>query len=299
MKRGAASPGDGPRDEPGDRPADEPRILVLPAPADASHIAAHLLAEALIAAVDARGVAHWVTTGGSTPGPIYRRLAGMPYRESVPWDRVHLWWSDDRWVPPEDILSNALACWNLLLRDVPVPLDQVHVIPIGDALLAGEGPEVVAERYEAALRAADVEIDAAGFPRLDVVLVGVGPDGHLFSVFPGSATWDSPHWVQAVPAPTHIAPHVARVTLHPRIATAARMPMAVVNGAGKAAILGRVFGPERNERSLPAQLVRRPGGLWLLDAAAAAALPAGLPVEHPDPMSNSRETGLPPSTERG
>ena len=270
--------------EVGGEPGTEPRILVLPTPADASHVAARRIADALIEGVAARGVAHWVTTGGSTPGPIYRHLADMPYRESVPWDRVHLWWGDERWVPPENILSNALACWNLLLNDVPVPIDQVHVMPIGDALMAGEPPEVVATLYEATLRAADLELDAAGFPRLDVVLVGVGSDGHLFSVFPGSATWDDPHWVQAVPPPEHIAPHVARVTLHPRIVTAARMPMAVTIGTGKAAILAEIFGTQRDERRLPAQLVRRQGGVWILDAAAAGELAPTLPVDRLDAM---------------
>lgn len=273
-----------PGPKPGAPGDDEPEVLVLPTPADASHVAARRIADALTDAVARRGVAHWVTTGGSTPGPIYRHLADMPYRESVPWDHVHLWWGDERWVPPEDILSNALACWNLLLNDVPVPFDQVHVVPIGDALMAGEPPEVVATRYEATLRAAGLEVDAAGFPRLDVILVGVGWDGHLFSVFPGSATWDDSRWVQAVPAPTHIAPHVARITLHPRILTAARLPMAVTFGAAKAAILEEVFGPERDERRLPAQLVRRSGGLWILDDAAATRLPASLPVERLPPM---------------
>jgi len=262
----------------------EPEVLVFPTPSDAAHVAAERIATALTAAVAARGVAHWVTTGGSTPGPIYRHLADAPYRASVPWEHVHLWWGDERWVPPEDILSNALACWNLLLQDVPVPIDQVHVVPIGDALAAGDPPEVVAARYEAGLRAAGLEVDAAGFPRFDVVLVGIGSDGHLFSVFPGSATWDDRRWVQAVPAPTHITPHVARITLHPRIVTAARMPMAVTFGAGKAAILGRVFGPRRDERELPAQLVRRTGGLWILDDAAGGGLPTSLRVERPPVM---------------
>ena len=281
---GEPGPGSGPAPSGAPGPGGEPEVLILPTPADACHVAAARIAAALIEAVAARGVAHWVTTGGSTPGPIYRHLADMPYRESVPWDRVHLWWGDERWVPPENILSNALACWNLLLNDVPVPLDQVHVIPIGDALMAGETPEVVAERYEASIRAADLVLDSAGFPRFDVILVGIGSDGHLFSVFPGSATWDDPHWVQAVPAPVHIAPHVARVSLHPRIITAARMPLAVTFGAGKAAILDELFGPTRDERRLPAQLARRPGGLWILDEAAATDLPTSLPVQHLPPM---------------
>jgi 6-phosphogluconolactonase len=247
-----------------------PEVVVLPTPADAAQLAATRIAAALIAAVEARGVAHWVTTGGSTPGAIYSHLAGMPFRESVPWDRVHLWWGDERWIPPDNVLSNALSCWNILLDEVPVPRDQVHVMPIGEAMAAGEGPEIVAARYAEMLRAADLELDPTGFPRLDIVLMGVGSDGHLFSVFPDSATWDDPRWVQAVPAPEHIAPHIERVTLHPRIVAAARMPMAVVFGAAKAAILGEIFGPARDERRLPAQLALRPGALWVVDEAAAA-----------------------------
>jgi 6-phosphogluconolactonase len=256
--------------------ATEPDVIVVPTTPDASGLAADRIAAALIEAASERGAAHWVTTGGSTPGPIYQRLAAPPLRDRVPWERVHLWWGDDRWVPPEDILSNALACWTLLLTDVPVPLDQVHVMPIGDALAAGDGPEVVARRYAATLRSADLEIDDAGFPRMDVILVGIGSDGHLFSVFPGSAVWDNPAWVQAVPAPTHIAPRVGRVTLHPALLAGARLPIAVVNGAAKAGILAEIFGPTHDVRRLPAQAARRPGAVWLLDQAAAAQLPPDL-----------------------
>jgi len=254
----------------------EPEILVLPTSADGAHVAAQRIALAISVAVGARGVAHWVTTGGSTPGPIYRELADNPLPAAVPWDRVHLWWGDERWVPPEDILSNALACWDLLLRFVPVPVEQIHVMPIGEALAAGKGPAAVAEQYAAALHAAGLEISPAGFPRLDVVLVGIGSDGHLFSVFPGSSSWDEPGWVQAVPAPVHIAPHVERITLHPAILEAARVVVVVAHGAAKAPVIGRIFGAREDRRDLPALLAVRPGAVWILDPAAAAALPPGL-----------------------
>ena len=258
-----------------------PEVLVLPSAGDASRLAAARIAAALSTAVEARGAAHWVTTGGSTPGGIYAHLADLPYRESVPWDRVHLWWGDDRWVPPKNILSNALACWNVLLQDVPVPLDQVHVMPIGDALAAGEGPATVAERYAAELHGAGLDLDAAGFPTFDVVLLGIGSDGHLFSIFPDSATWDDPRWVQAVPAPAHIAPHVERISMHPLIVTAARMPIVVVYGGAKAPILGEIFASNLDERCLPALLAIRTGALWVLDEAAAARLPVSVATTRP------------------
>ncbi len=270
----------------------EPEVIVYPMPADVSNAAATRIGAALTNAVTARGVAHWVTTGGSTPSQIYRYLADSPLRETVPWKQVHLWWSDDRWVPPDDVLSNALAARDLLLGEVPVPLDQVHVMPIAAAMVAGEGPEAVAERYEATLHDVGIELDPSGFPRMDVVLVGVGSDGHLFSVFPNSATWNAPRWVQAVAAPTHIAPHVARVTLHAAIVTASRMPIVVMHGAAKAMILGELFGARVDVRRLPAQLARRSGAAWLLDAAAALGLPPSVTVVHAAAAPDIGETGL-------
>jgi 6-phosphogluconolactonase len=254
----------------------EPEIVVVADPEAASAVAAARIAAALANAVTARDVAHWSTTGGSTPGAIYRHLAAAPMRDAVPWDRVHLWWGDDRWVPEGDALSNAIACWDLLVRLVPLPPAQVHAMPIGEAMAGGHAPAWAAERYATELRAAGLPVDGAGFPVLDVVLVGIGMDGHLFSVFPGSATWDDAAWAQAVPAPSHISPRVARVTLHPRILDAARLPLAVAHGLPKAGIMGRIFGPREDERALPALLARRPGAIWILDEAAAEQIPAAL-----------------------
>lgn len=254
----------------------EPELVIVADSDAASAVAAERIARTLAASVASRGIAHWCTTGGSTPGAIYRVLADSALTAAVPWDRVHLWWGDDRWVPDTDILSNAIACRDLLLRSVPVPTDQVHVIPIGRAMDRGLPASWAAAQYAEELRAADLPLDGAGFPILDVILVGIGSDGHLFSVFPGSATWDDPAWAQAVPAPSHIAPHVDRVTLHPRVVDAARLPIAVAHGPSKAAIIGRIFGPREDERVLPALLARRPGAVWVLDRAAAAQMPPEL-----------------------
>jgi len=250
-------------------PAGEPKIVVRPDAATATEAAATRIAAAIRASVAARGAAHWATTGGSTPGAIYRHLAAAPLRDTVPWEQVHLWWGDDRWVPPTDPLSNALACWDLLLRGVPVPAGQVHAIPIGAAMAAGESPAWAAVRYSDELHAAGLPRNDQGFPVLDIVFVGIGPDGHVFSVFPGSSTWGDPAWAQAVEAPTHVAPHVARVTLHPRILEAARLPLAVVIGLRKAEIVG----PPADPRELPAVLARRRDAVWFLDEAAASLIP--------------------------
>jgi 6-phosphogluconolactonase len=255
----------------------EPTIDVLPDAEAAATAAATLIASALADAVRTRGRADWATTGGSTPLPIYAALVRPPLRDLVPWDRVHVWWGDDRMVPRDDPLSNRLPLDQVLLAGgVPIPGDNLHPFPIDAALgrfpTTAEAARVAAATYEAELRAAPLERDGQGVPRLDVVLVGVGPDGHVFSVFPGSPLFDSPHWVAAVPAPEHVEPHVARVSLSPRFLAAARLPIAVVLGAGKADIIRQLLGGRRDIRRWPAQLARRPGAAWFLDAAAAAEL---------------------------
>ncbi|HYL39830.1 MAG TPA: 6-phosphogluconolactonase, partial [Candidatus Binatus sp.] len=284
----------------------EPHIDVLPDAETATRAAATLLASALADAVRERGRADWATTGGSTVVGIYRALAAAPLRDLVPWDRVHVWWGDDRLVPRDHPLSNRLPFDQALLGTagraglsgtgvgavdldigatpgVRIPVANIHAMPI-DAALAktqGHGPSgAIADAASEAARAYGLELEAAplardgrGIPILDVVLVGVGPDGHVFSVFPGSPLLGSTALVSAVPAPSHVEPHVARVSLNPAFLTAARLPLAVVLGAGKAGIVAAVLAAPRDVERYPAQLARRAGAAWFLDAAAAAGLP--------------------------
>lgn len=277
----------------------EPAIRVLDDPAATSRAAAEAIAGALADAVRARGRADWATTGGSTPAGIYRELAVAPLRDAVPWSAVHVWWGDDRFVPRDHPLSNVLPFDQVLLSTaaragasgtgigaaeadlgtepgVPMPIGNVHAPPMSSAIGRATGPGSVAMEYEAELRAAPLDVAESDFPVFDVVLVGIGGDGHVLSVFPGSSLFDGSAWVSAVPAPEHIEPHVARITLHPRILEVARLPIVVALGAGKAAILASVLAGERDERSLPAQLARRAGATWFLDREAAGSLPEAL-----------------------
>ena len=273
----------------------EPEIRVLDDAEAASRAAAETLADALDGAVERRGRADWATTGGSTPVGIYRVLAVSPLRERVPWDAVHVWWGDDRFVPRDHPLSNVLPLDQVLLSvsgraglsgmgadaaevelgiepGVPLPFENIHAPAITRAIGEGAGPDRVATEYEADLRAASVPIAESGLPSFDVMLVGIGDDGHALSVFPGSPLFESTQSVSAVPVPTHIEPHVARVSLHPGTLEVARSVIVVAHGAGKAEILASVLGPERDERRWPAQLARRPDATWFLDRAAAASL---------------------------
>jgi 6-phosphogluconolactonase len=252
----------------------EPELLVVADPDEAAAVAADRIATILADAVAARGRADWATTGGSAPIGIYRRLTEPPLRDAVPWDRVHVWWGDDRFVPRDHPLSNVLPFDDILLdpdHGVRIPVENLHPFRTGEAIGAGWDAAWAAVTLAGELRAAEPPL-RDGWPVLDLILVGIGGDGHLLSVFPGSTALDSTDWALAIAAPTHIEPHVARVTLNPALLAVARHVLAVAHGASKAAVLGEVFGPDRDARRWPAQLARRPGATWILDAAAAARL---------------------------
>jgi 6-phosphogluconolactonase/glucosamine-6-phosphate isomerase/deaminase len=276
---------------------DQPRIEILEDPRATSDAAAHAIAAALVDASDRRGRADWATTGGSTPVGIYQVLAAAPHRDEVPWERVHVWWGDDRFVPRDHPLSNVLPLDQVLLSvsaraglsgsgadyvevesgqepGIWIPPANIHAPRMAQAIADGTGLDGAVAAYDGELRAAGLPAADSGLPVFDVVLIGIGPDGHLLSVFPGSPLLeDSSAWVSAVPAPTHVEPHVARLSLNPGILAAARSVIVVVHGAGKAAILASVLGPERDVRRWPAQLATGPNATWYLDRAAAASLP--------------------------
>jgi 6-phosphogluconolactonase len=271
--------------------------VVRPTPDDVSAAAAERIVALLGDAIAARGRADFVTTGGSTPVGIYTILATR-LRHALPWAQVHFWWGDDRFVPRDHPLSNVQAADSILFGSsqfsgqsgnlgegidveteaeagIPVPVTNIHPFRCGEAIAEGRDAASCAAAYAAEMRAAGLD-EAQGMPVFDVVLLGLGPDGHLMSVFPGSAALDSSDWAMAIPAPTHVEPHVERVTMNPAVLGVARNVLMVTSGAGKAGIVGQIFGADRDVRALPAQLVRRSGATWILDAAAAANLPAGL-----------------------
>lgn len=263
----------------------EPEILVQPDPAACAALAADRIAATLTAAAAERGRADWATTGGSSPIGIYRDLTLDRSRDAVPWADVHVWWGDDRFVPRDHPLSNVKAFDDIMLgiggaeegttgavaAGVPIPLDQVHPFPVGLAIGRSLGAAWCARELADELRADDLP-SARGWPVFDLVLLGIGGDGHLLSVFPGSDAFDATDLGLAIPAPTHIEPHVERVTLHPGIIEVADAIVIVATGADKAAIMAEIFGTERDPRRWPAQLARRAGATWILDEAAAAEL---------------------------
>lgn len=274
-----------------------PRVVVVDDANAIAERAAGLVADALRAAVADRGVGHIALTGGSSAVPLYRRLGESEHHDGILWDAVHLWWGDERYVPADHPLSNAGLAYGALLEGasatgetgqgfepsdvaaglrpgIAIPAEHVHPFPVDAAIREARDAAWAAEQYALELRRT-VETDGQGVPIFDVVLLGVGPDGHILSVFPGSdALREDAPLVVAVPAPTHVEPHVPRLTLNPRIVEAARLVVVMAGGAAKAEMLGHVLEGSAESPELPARLATRPNAIWLLDRAAASRLTA-------------------------
>lgn len=195
-------------------------------------------------------------SGGSTPRGLFAMLARE--LETVPWERMHVCWSDERHVAPDDPASNYALARRTLLAHVPVPDAQVHRVPteLPDAGAA-------AEAYEQALRAL-----LPPTARFDLVLLGLGADGHTASLFPHSpALAERERWVRDAPGPP---PVTTRITLTPPVLNAAAEVMFLVSGIEKAPAVRAVLEGRHDPARWPAQAIRPADGrvLWLLDTAA-------------------------------
>ena len=258
-------------------------IVVLADAAAVAAEAARRTITALAAAIDERHVAHIALTGGSTAIPLYRALAAPEHRADLDWSRVHLWWGDERFVPSDHPDSNAGLCYRELLGAgdgagggapaLPIDPTNVHPVPVEEALSDDDPVELAAQRYVEELTR-HILLARGGVPRLDVLLSGLGPDGHVLSIFPGSPALaaDAPIAL-AIAAPEHVEPHIARVTLSARVIGDAGTVLVMATGSGKAGITASVLGSERDLERWPAQSALLPAAAWLLDTAAAHLLP--------------------------
>ena len=233
---------------------DAGHVIVLP---DLEAIS-RTVAERFVALANERDPFTVALSGGSTPHRTYEMLAEGPFRDRIPWDRVHVLWGDERCVPPDHADSNYRMTSEALLEKVPIPPGNVHRIE-------GEPePERAAVRYEAVLKA----LLGPG-SRLDLVLLGMGTDGHTASLFPGTAALQEDER-------SAVAVYVQkleswRVTLTLPTLNAARNVIFLVSGSGKAPVLARIRGGE----ALPAALIRPTQGqlTWLIDRGAARSSP--------------------------
>jgi 6-phosphogluconolactonase len=232
-------------------------VAVVP---DVARAGAELFVEATAGAAAARGMAAVALTGGSTAAPLYRALGSK-----VPWEALQIFFTDERAVPPAHELSNFRIAQETILGEVSAA--QVH-------RLRGEAPDLDLE----AKRAAADLLATLGTPaRLDLVLLGLGPDGHILSLFaglPGSAQRGDDELVRHVAAPEHVEPHVQRLTLSPFLVVTARTVVLQVAGAQKADVLARALKGPDDLVGCPAQWIRKASGrvVVVCDSAAASKL---------------------------
>jgi 6-phosphogluconolactonase len=248
-------------------------VRVVDGPDAVAEAAAEEYIAIAAAAIARRGVAHVALTGGSSVPGLYRRLVAPVGNGDLDWSRIELWWGDDRIVPAGDRASHAHAALDTLLATgSPASAARVHPFPIELAVAGGPGPAQAADIYAALLRDR-IPAGPDGLPVFDLMLLGMGLDGHILSVFPGSAALapDAP-LVLAIPAPSHIEPHLPRLTLNPRLIGVARHVLVMCTGSAKAARVAAVLDGPADVTRLPAQLARGDNAVWLLDSAAAASL---------------------------
>ena len=248
---------------------------ISPTPAEVAKAAAELFTTAVISAAKARGAARVAISGGTTPKAMFGLLAAEPFASQIPWDKLDLFWVDERCVPPDHADSNYRMTREALLDKVPLPADRIH-------RMEGElAPEVAAARYESTIRNA-FRLEGAETPTFDLILLGMGDDGHTASLFPHTEGLnDLTHIV--------IANHVPqkdtwRITLTSPVINQARKVAFLIEGAAKAQVLHDVFlGPFQPD-TYPSQIIRPASGelTLLLDSAAAAKLPE---------PANSEKTG--------
>lgn len=202
-------------------------------------------------------------SGGSTPRPLYKKMGEEPWCSEIPWERTHIFWVDERCVPPFDPASNYGAAKSDFLDRIPIPPGQIHPMP-GDL-----NPVEGAREYEMGL-ARFFGLKPGAFPVFDFMLLGIGKDGHLASLFPGQESLNEKK--SLVISVKGGAPFVNRLTMTYPVINHARHTVFLVSGKGKAQITKAVL-DEKNE-TLPAQRLRPVKGrvTWLLDRDAASLL---------------------------
>jgi 6-phosphogluconolactonase len=222
--------------------------------------------------VTARGRFTVALAGGNTPRPAYELLATR-HRDDVDWHRTVIVFGDERFVPPDDPRSNYRMAREALLDRVPIPPERVYPV-------ATDVPSVheAADRYDRVLRETLGEpgVAAAGThshsasATVDVALLGVGPDGHTASLFPGAPTLrERTRWAVSVNAPSHIQPAVPRISTTLEFLDRARVVIFLVAGADKRVVIGEILGGGEAARRYPAALVAPRGrAIWMIDQSA-------------------------------
>jgi 6-phosphogluconolactonase len=243
-------------------------LFVYPDTAAITAAATQLTIDAAERAVRTRGVFHWALSGGSTPKALYQRLASAELRGSIAWDKVHTWFGDERCYAPDHADSNFRMAREALIDPLSLPAERVHRI-------RGEAPDRALETARFAEEVVRQVPSEGGWPRFDLVLLGMGADGHTASLFPGTGA-AAERAVVALPVVpgAYVKPQIPRISLSAPVIQNAREILVLIGGADKAEALKDVLDGPLALDHRPLQLVRQAQGKvrWLLDAAAAARL---------------------------
>ncbi len=213
-------------------------------------------------------------SGGTTPRLLFERLKVTRMRDSMNWDVVHIFWGDERCVPPDDTESNYRMAREALLDALPIPPSNVH------RFMTEKPPEEAAVRYEEELQSSFGLLDRASPPVFDLILLGMGSDGHTASLFPGTSVLDEQQrWAAAVYVEKL---ETWRVTLTLPVLNAARNVLFLVSGESKAQVLQEVLAEKEGVVKYPAQLVQPDSKkvYWFVDEKAAQELISRGPVLH-------------------
>ena len=244
------------------------QIKVLQNPAELVQAAAERFVASAVEAIRTHGRFRVALSGGTTPKSLYTLLSTDRYAARVDWSRVHVFWGDERCVPPADPMSNYRMVRETLIDQVPLPAENVHRMRGEDDPVAAAAAYERVLRHELGISAGPPTPDA----RFDLMLLGMGDDGHTASLFPGlTAVSEHERWVTA----EYVAEvSMWRVSCTPALFNTAAAVVFLVSGREKAAMLRRVLEGPYQPEVLPAQVVAPHDGsvCWLLDAAAAANL---------------------------
>lgn len=239
----------------------EPEIIILPDTQAVQRAAAERILELARARVAAATTFSLALSGGSTPRGLYQLLAQEPFRSQMPWSHTYVLWVDERYVPPDDPDSNYRLARETLLDHVPVPPAQIFPMPTSYA-----DPAAAAAEYARQVQT----ILERGQGQIDLMLMGMGPDGHTASLFPQHPGLASPADALVIAVDDSPKPPPRRLSLTAKTINGARHVLFLVTGADKAETVRAVLqGPVEPQR-LPAQLIRPQNGTltWLLDAPA-------------------------------
>ncbi len=250
-----------------------PTVLVHRDPDELAAAVAARLITRLTDVQAARGEASLVLTGGSIARQVLEAVRDQPARGAVDWRRLDLWWGDERFLPAGDAERNETLARGALLDTVPLDPARVHPMPAADGP-DGDDPEAAAARYAEELAHAARQEDHGPAPAFDVCLLGVGPDGHIASLFPEKpALYDERSVVAVRGAPK---PPPTRISLTLPVIQGSHEVWAIVAGEDKARAVAMALSGTGTTQIPAAGAAGRDRTLWLLDRAAASSLPTGL-----------------------